>query len=114
MIATGELDRRVQIQRATKVADEFNEPVETWGDLGTVWAKRRDFSDSQRIEFLAAGQVGAFSVARFTVRFTSLTRTVTPVDRLMHEGAVWQINGVKEVGAGRRSFIEITASRDAD
>jgi SPP1 family predicted phage head-tail adaptor len=114
MTATGDLDRRITLQRATKASNEFNEPVDSWTDVATVWAKRRDFSDSQRIEFLAAGQVGAFAVARFTVRSTSVTREVTPVDRLMHEGAVWQINGIKEVAEGRRRFLEITASRDAD
>ena len=110
----GDLDRRITLQRATKASNEFNEPVDSWGDVATVWSKRRDFSDSQRIEFLAAGPVGAFAVTRFTVRSTSVTRAVTPVDRLMHEGAVWQINGVKEVAEGRRRFLEITASRDAD
>ncbi|EPE95715.1 head-tail adaptor protein [Rhizobium grahamii] len=113
--ATGDLDRRITFQRATKTNNEFNEPVEVWGDIGSVWTKRHDFSDSQRIEFLAAGKVSAFAVSRFTVRSTSLTRSITPIDRLTHEGAVWQINSVKEVAeGGRRGYLEITASRSAD
>ncbi|KQS87365.1 hypothetical protein ASG58_01465 [Rhizobium sp. Leaf383] len=109
-----QLDRKVTFQRVEKVVDSFNEEVETWSDLATVWARRRDASDSQKIEMLAAGQVGSFRVSRFTVRSSTLARSVTPVDRLLHDGVVWQINGVKELDEGRHRFIEITASRDAD
>jgi SPP1 family predicted phage head-tail adaptor len=110
----GDLDRRITLQRATATQNELNEDVDTWADVATVWARRRDASDSQKIEYMAAGQVGAFIVSRFTVRSSSVTRDVTPVDRLMHEGKVWEIRGVKEADEGRRRFIEITASRDAD
>ena len=111
---TSQLDRKITFQRASKAPNAFNEEVETWGNVGSVWAMRRDASDSQKIEFLAAGQVGSFIVSRFTVRSSSLSRSITPVDRLLHEGRVWQINGVKEADQGRHRFIEITASRDAD
>ncbi|OLP56667.1 phage head-tail joining protein [Rhizobium rhizosphaerae] len=111
---SSQLDRRITIQRATTAVDGFNEAIEAWSDIATIWAKRRDVSDSAKIEFLAAGQIGSFAAARFTVRSSTLTRTITPVDRMIHDGRVWAINGVKEADEGRRRFIEITASRDAD
>lgn len=37
MTKAGNLDRRITIQRATKINNEFNEPIETWADLATVW-----------------------------------------------------------------------------
>ena len=111
---SSQLDRKITLQRASKVANAFNEEVETWNSVGSVWAMRRDVSDSQKIEFLAAGQVGSFIVSRFTVRSSVLARSITPTDRLFHEGRVWQINGVKEADQGRHRFLEITASRDAD
>ena len=114
MTNTGDLDRRITLQRATSAAGPLNEPVDTWSDLATVWARRRDASDSQKIEFLAAGQTGSFTVARFTVRSSAVTRTITPVDQIVHDGKVWDIKGVKEADEGRHRFIEITASRDAD
>lgn len=114
MITASELDRRITLQRATSAAGPLNEPVDTWSDLATVWARRRDASDSQKIEFVAAGQIGSFIVARFTVRSSAVTRSVTPVDQIVHDGKVWDIKGVKEADEGRRRFIEITASRDAD
>lgn len=115
IIGAGDLDREVTIQRATSVPNEYNEPVETWADFKTVRAKREDVSDRQRIEMLAAGAIGAFSVARFTVRHTPETETIKPVDRLQHEGSIWQIHGVKEATQqGRFRYIEITAIKDAD
>lgn len=113
-VNASQLDRRITLQRASKVANEFNEEISNWQDLTKVWARRRDASDSQKIELLAAGQVGSFQVSRFTVRSSTLTRSITPVDRMLHDGLVWQINGVKELDVGRHRFIEITASRDAD
>ena len=110
----GELDRSITIQRATVVYNEFNEAVETWADLITVRAKRRDVSDRQRIEMLAAGQVGAFLASRFTIRSSTETRTIKPTDRLIHDGATWSIHGVKEADEGRFRFIEIMAVKDAD
>ena len=106
-----DLDRKVTIQRFTSVPNEFNEPVETWADYFTCRAMRRDVSDSEKF---AAGQVGSSLRSRFVVRSSSETRTVTPVDRLVHEGATWSIHGVKEADEGRYRFIEITAVKDSD
>lgn len=110
----GDLDRRLTLQRSLSVPGPLNEPEDTWSDLATVWARRRDASDSQKIEFIAAGQTGSFIVARFTIRSSTVTRSVTPVDRILHDEKVWDIKGVKEADEGRHRFIEITASRDAD
>lgn len=108
------LDRKITIQRATSVPNEFNEPVETWTDFITVRAMRRDVSDRQRLEFLAAGQVGSFMVSRFTIRSSNQARTITPADRMLHDGKTWAIHGIKEADEGRHKFLEITAARDAD
>jgi SPP1 family predicted phage head-tail adaptor len=110
-ITAQELDRRVTIQRATTVYDEFNEPVETWSDVATVWARRRDVSDGEK---QAAGQVGAVLMSRFTVRSSTTTRALLPTDVLSHDGGAWNIQGIKEADEGRNRFIEITAIRDAD
>ena len=115
MTATaGDLDRKVTIQRSTATTNAFNEPVLTWADFVTVRARRRDVSDRQRTEMIAAGQVGAFLATRFTIRSSVQTRTVKPVDRLMHEGSAWSIHGIKEADEGRFRFLEIMAVKDAD
>lgn len=111
MIGAGKLDRKITIQRFTSEPNALNEMVETWADFFTCRAMRRDVSDGEKF---AAGQVGSSLRSRFTVRSSSETRTVTPVDRLVHDGATWSIKGVKEADEGRRRFVEITAVRDAD
>src|SRR5687767_11981290 len=110
-ITAQELDRRITIQRATVVYNEFNEPVETWADLATLWARRRDVSDGEKF---AAGQVGATLMSRFVVRSTTTTRGIKATDRISYDGGLWNIHGLKEADEGRNRFIEITAIRDLD
>lgn len=111
MAGAGALDRRIIIQRATTTTNAFNEAVPAWSDLCEVWAARRDISDGEK---LAAGGIGAALAARFLVRSSNETRTVTALDRIVHDGATWQIDGVKEADLGRRRYIEISAVKDSD
>ncbi|UUP19509.1 phage head closure protein [Nitratireductor thuwali] len=112
MPGAGKLDRKITIRRFTSVPNEFNEPVETWSDfLPNIWARREDVSDGEKF---AAGQVGSSLRSRFVIRSSTASRTVTPVDRLVHEGSTYNIHGVKETKEGRRRFIEITAVKDND
>jgi phage head-tail adaptor, putative, SPP1 family len=111
MVTAQDLDRKITIQRYTSVPNEFNEPIETWADFFTCRAKRRDVSDGEKF---AAGQIGSTLTTRFVVRSSSETRTLTTKDRLVHEGATFNILGVKEANEGRFRFIEITAVKDSD
>ncbi|MEW9808595.1 phage head completion protein [Mesorhizobium marinum] len=91
--------------------NDFNEPV--YGPAVTFdrLASRHDVSDGEKV---AAGQVGAFLMTRFAVLSDPETRAVTPAYRLSHDGAAYNILGVKETSEGRQRFIEITTVRDAD
>lgn len=111
MPGAGKLDRRTTVQRFTSTRNDLNEEVRTWADLTTVWAQRRDASDGERF---AADQVGSYLMTRFVVRSSSVTRAVTPVDRIEYDGTLWNIKGVKETIQGRNRFIEITAVKDND
>lgn len=106
----GTLDRRVTFERATITRNDLNEPVKTWADYCTVWAKREDVSDAETI---AAGELGASLGARFTIRRDSRTETLTPADRLRHDGANWNIQAVREKRDAWRAFLEIRAAREA-
>jgi SPP1 family predicted phage head-tail adaptor len=109
MAGAGELDRRITIQRATVTRNEFNEPIESWGDLTTVWAKRRDASAA---EAYRAQEVGAEITARFTVRWSMIAATVNPSDRLSFEGKLYNITAVRDVG--RKQWREIDAVARAE
>ncbi|RVK61937.1 head-tail adaptor protein [Sinorhizobium meliloti] len=110
-ITAQELDRRITIERATTVVDEFNEPIETWAPFITVWAQRKDSSDLVRKEILGAEQVGSFLLSHFVIRYSSQAKTITPVDRIDYDGHIWNIKSTKETADGRFRFIEITAVR---
>lgn len=105
----GDMDRRIVIRRATRTADVFNEPVETWSDHLRVWAAKKDISDRERLQ---AAEIGATITTRFTVRWSEAASRVTPKDRIALDGRSYDIHGIKEVG--RRRFLEITASARAE
>lgn len=112
MPAIGELDRRITIQRLTEGAQNgFGEPVETWADLATVWAKRQDVSDDEKV---AAGQRSSAIMTRFVIRSSTTAKTITAQDRLSYDGTLWNIHGVKETAEGRNRFLEITAASESD
>ena len=109
MPAAGELDRRITIQRATVTLNEFNEPIETWGDLTTVWAKRRDASAT---ESYRAQEVGAQISTRFTIRWSTTVEGVTPTDRVSFDDRLYNITAVRDIG--RNQWREIDAVARAD
>lgn len=107
MTGAGDLDRRVTIlDYSWDQTDEFGNPIISYTPVGTVWAKRTDLSDSERV---AAYGIVATLVSRFLVRSSELTRSINPADRLDHDGKEWNITGVKEAKFGRLEFLEITA-----
>lgn len=91
--------------------DEYNAPIYGAPVSFDRLAERKDVSDGERF---AAGQVGASLMTRFVVLSDADTRGVTPVYRLTHDGATWNILGTKETKDGRNHFIEITAVRRAE
>lgn len=111
MSGAGDLDRRVTIRRATITYNEFNDPVESWADLVTVWAKRRDASAT---ESYRAQEVGAQISARFTIRYSTDVADVNPKDRIAFGGREYNITGVREPEGTRNEWIEIDAVARAD
>ena len=108
----GRLDRPITVRRATVTYNEFNEPIETWSDLVTVWAKRTDASAA---ESYRAQEVGAQISARFTVRYPDLAHlNVNPKDRIAFEGREYDITGIREPENTRDRWSEIDAVARAD
>lgn len=77
-------------------------------NLGAVWACRRDVSDGERFR---AGELATELVARFIVRRTPLTTSITPKDTILH-GRELQIIGIKTISEG--TLIEITTAERSD
>lgn len=105
----GRMDRRITIQRATETRDDFNNVVKTWSTLKTVWAEKRDVSDSERI---SSQEVGADITTRFWIEWYRDLEDLNPKDQLVYNGNTYRITAVKEMG--RKQGMEITASARTD
>jgi head-tail adaptor len=109
-VGPGDLDRTVTIQRATDVDNGLN-VTQTWANFFTCRARRRDAADGEAV---SADQLSSFLRVRFVIRSSSETRSVTPKDRIFHEGDFYNILGVKETNDGRGMFLEVTAVKKND
>lgn len=98
----GDLDRRITIQRAVTVQDSLGQPVSTWTDLVTVWAKVDWREGGESIE--AGEQRSAKQAVLFTVRWM---RLLDPQHRVLFEGRAYEIDDVQEVG--RREGLILTS-----
>ena len=105
----GKMDRRIQILRAIEHDDGFGVTTR-WEPIGApIWAQRRDVSD---IERWRAVEMQAELSARFVIRSSAFARNIRPTDRLVCEGAEFDIAGIRQLD--RRAFLEINASARAE
>ncbi len=111
MKGAGELNERITIQRATVSTNDFNEAIETWSTLATVWANRRDASGSERYR---AMEVNAEISVRFTVRIFSTISDVNANDRISYDGDIYNITAVREVDRNRMLEIDAVVRRDIE
>lgn len=108
-LPAGKRDQRIDLQRATLVADDFNEDMQTWITFATVWAEKRDVSDGERVK---AAEVAAEISTRFTILWSQQVADLSPKDRVLFGDRVFDIYSVKELD--RRKGLEITATARAD
>ena len=101
----GSLDRRIVLLRSTKVADAFNQPIETFATLATVWASFMPVSDSEKER---ANEVHSELMGRFIIRWALAWADLGTKDRVSFDGRSFDIRGVKEIG--RHVGFEITAA----
>jgi head-tail adaptor len=107
-LKAGARDRKITLQRRGGLVDAFGHEAETWSDLGVVWAERLDVSDGEKWR---AAEVAAAISVRFRVLRSTLTAGLGPKDRILSEGQVFDIQGIKQLD---RSGFEITANARAD
>lgn len=109
MSGSGKMNRRITLQRATVVRNAFNDEIETWGTLATVWAQRHDVSAA---EGFRAQEVGAELTARFTIRYSATVASLNPRDRLLYGGRIFNITGVREKDMNRWLEVDCVARDD--
>jgi head-tail adaptor len=112
----GSLDRAVTLQRRTLSTDDAGAPVETWADLATaVPAQVRPLRARERVAAPSGLEQrgGTVRIATAEIVVTIRWRVgLGPVDRVLHDGRVWDVTGIAELG--RRGGIEILAQARAE
>jgi SPP1 family predicted phage head-tail adaptor len=104
-VNAGDRDKRVVFERATVSKSPMGAEVATWTAIATRWADVRYGTGSER---RAAAQEGSSAPATIRVLKDSVTRTLTPRDRAILDGASWDIESVVPF---ERAGIDITAVR---
>lgn len=104
----GKLDRRLTLlQRVEGPEQASGETTYVWSPLATVWARKLEIRDSDRVTALA---VGVTVSARFRVRWSKTVAALTLGDRVRLDGVDYSLVGEpKEIG--RREGLELTAAR---
>lgn len=108
----GDLDRRLQIQMSVESTDAAGDPVEAWGDVFKLWARRIPRN-------IGAEQVGEGGVLRdfdlvFEVRDGAKAQSIAPEShRILYKGRVYEIVGIRP-GRHRSDRIDILVSSRPD
>ena len=102
----GRRDRRISIERAVETTDGLGGTVHTWLPLAMVWAEVEPLSDGERWR---AQEVAAHVTHRFRILWGV---GVLPTDRVVYDGRVFDVSGVREIG--RQEGQELTAAARAE
>jgi SPP1 family predicted phage head-tail adaptor len=90
MINAGELDKQIMLQKKTSIPDGDGYPVDTWHDLGTVWAS---IITTGGREFYAAQKTNAETTAVIKIRYR---RNITQDMRIMYGRRIFEILSIAD------------------
>jgi head-tail adaptor len=110
---SGDLDKRVRIERDTVSKDDAGDEVHTWGLAFKRWAKRKDLTVSGRMRENTAPQVVLRdSDTMWVLRYDSQSLLIAPEEyRLVHHDKVYEIVGIGEESGREVGLLLLTASR---
>jgi len=116
MASIGQRDKRLRIEKATKLQNpDTGEVTLTWALLREVWASTRPLNTR---ELMAAAQLVAKETQVFNVDYNNV-RELDPFPnpnedvRLVYRGQVWNIEGTISIGRDRELDILATARAEA-
>lgn len=114
-ISAGELDRRIQVFKASETVDRAGDTVQTWDPPELKfdrWASKRD---AYPREIQAAQALLRECDTVFTLRWDSQSRGIAPETyRFMWRGTVYMIVGVTENKGGRMDALDFLCSSRPD
>ena len=94
-LPAGKLNRRIKIRKRTGATDDAGQPLDTWEDVGDLWAGIANETGLGAIRSSLQGDVPA-SIARysFLIRFEAVARLGIAADmRVEHDGESFDIKG---------------------
>ena len=100
-VSIGRMDRRITLQTATETQNTSGEPVPTWSDLATVWARVTPQSTAESFQ---DDQEHATRQTVFRIRYRS---DVNEKTRISYDSQTYDITGIVEIG--RREALDISA-----
>lgn len=89
-VRAGNLDRRVQLQRAVETQNTFGELIKGWSPYATVWAELLPMPGG---EAFVAEQRRSRQPVQFRVRYRA---GISPQHRAVHRGETYEITDVSE------------------
>jgi len=98
----GNLDRRVTIYKKTVAVNAYGEPVETWVEIDTIWAQRRELRGTERWE---AQRTNPTIECKYIIRWRA---DVDVKHRLVDGDRDYNIRAVLELG--RREGLELVVA----
>lgn len=92
----GQFNDRVTFQRLVGGDDTYGNTVTSWNtDWLTVWA---DMLEGLGREAVAAGRLEASRTATIRVHRSTQSLAITPADRVLARGKLWNIRSIVAVG----------------
>lgn len=98
---TGKLQHRIEIQRETETVSPSGHVRKTWTTYATGKAELRQASISEYLSAFGEADAGA---GVFLIRWIP---GVSTSDRIIHNGKIWNIKAIAEIG--RKRGLELRA-----
>lgn len=101
---------RIEVERATVVVDDYGGETPTWATHATLFAEIKMGSSRERRE---AAQEAASQTATFIIAWSPLAEAISATDRIIYQGAQWDVQGPPAPSLEFRKNVEITAVKSA-
>lgn len=100
------LQQRITIQRRSSTLDAYGQEINSWSDIGTVWAEVKPLSGREKMR-INAMVVESQLTHQVTVRYLTLFLPSTTADawRILFESRVFNITASWNVDEANKTII---------
>lgn len=105
-MTAGKRNRRITIERAVVVTDDYGGETSTWANHTEAWAEVLFGTGQER---RGAAQEAGSQAATFIVLWTPILAALKLTDRIQAFGVAWDIQSIAPVGLNEE--IHLTATR---